>query len=83
MPALAFSPDGKLIATGGQDGTARVWDAATGQLIGKPIGTDVEKELGQVLSQLEALRKTVEKLRDRVKKGRTAGTPSAQGKKSP
>ena len=81
VASVAFSPDGKLIATGGQDGTARVWDAATGQLLGKPVGTDVEKELSQVLSQLEALRKTVEKLRDRVKKGRTAGTPSAQRKK--
>jgi WD40 repeat protein len=30
VDALAYSPDGKFIATGGTDDTARVWDAATG-----------------------------------------------------
>ena len=29
--AIAFSPDGKLIASGGDDGTARVWEARTGE----------------------------------------------------
>jgi WD40 repeat protein/serine/threonine protein kinase len=29
--AVAWSPDGKLIASGGQDRIVRVWDAATGQ----------------------------------------------------
>ena len=30
VEGVAFSPDGKHIATASSDGTARVWDAATG-----------------------------------------------------
>ncbi|MGF7237113.1 MAG: WD40 repeat domain-containing protein, partial [Frankia sp.] len=30
--AVAVTPDGRQIITGGDDGTARVWDRATGQL---------------------------------------------------
>jgi WD40 repeat protein len=33
--ALAFSPDGKKIATGSADNTVRIWDAVTLTLIGK------------------------------------------------
>ena len=35
--AVAFSPDGGLIATGGNGNTARLWDAATGKPFGVPL----------------------------------------------
>jgi tetratricopeptide (TPR) repeat protein len=34
---VRFSPDGKTILTGGDVKTARLWDAATGQPIGRPL----------------------------------------------
>jgi WD40 repeat protein/serine/threonine protein kinase/tetratricopeptide (TPR) repeat protein len=35
--AVALSPDGKWIVTGGKSSIAQVWNAATGQLVGKPL----------------------------------------------
>lgn len=38
ITAIAFSPDGAMLATSGYDGAIRIWDAATQQLRGEPIG---------------------------------------------
>ncbi|KAG8951747.1 hypothetical protein FRC04_005768 [Tulasnella sp. 424] len=35
--AVAFSPDGEMIASGARDNTIQVWDAETGAPIGKPL----------------------------------------------
>ncbi|MEV4362291.1 WD40 repeat domain-containing protein [Nonomuraea sp. NPDC049625] len=37
VTAVAFTPDGATIATGGADGTARLWDTATRRQLGAPI----------------------------------------------
>jgi WD40 repeat protein/serine/threonine protein kinase/tetratricopeptide (TPR) repeat protein len=37
--SICFSPDGKRMASGSHDGTARIWDTATWQAVGGPLTT--------------------------------------------
>ena len=37
LNVVAFSPDGSFLATGSNDDTARVWEAATGRLLGTMV----------------------------------------------
>ena len=40
VTAVAFSPDGRTLASTSDDGTARLWDVATRQQIGQPMTTN-------------------------------------------
>jgi WD40 repeat protein len=40
--AVAYRPDGKLLATGGSDSTIRIWDATSGKLLRMLVGGPVE-----------------------------------------
>ena len=38
LESVAWSPDGRLLLSGGADGIARIWNAKDGTLVGRIIG---------------------------------------------
>jgi WD40 repeat protein len=38
VESLAFSPDGKLVVSGWEDGTVKIWDVETGAVVSSCAG---------------------------------------------
>lgn len=79
---IAFSPDGKMIASGSDDHTIRLWDAATGtqiRVLGGPVPSpDATVQSEDLIAdrnwqghpKIVAIRKIVNSINDGLKKGR-------------
>ena len=46
---VAFSRDGRILATGSKDGSVSFWDVATRKLIGEPLIDELGKEISSVV----------------------------------
>jgi WD40 repeat protein len=50
LRSVAFSPDGNMLASAGDDGTVRLWDVATRQPLGNPMKGHTNRVWGVAFS---------------------------------
>jgi RNA polymerase sigma factor (sigma-70 family) len=88
---LAFTPDGRRLATTDAEGTVRLWEAATGKLIvtgkeGPTLVWSLEKhqpahatpDTDEMRKTLDALEAAVKSLREQLKKPAAPATPATK-----